>query len=191
MCLTKLSLDSQNIDTESLSSPRTSYLLQATLLLEFAWTHSKSNFQFSLLLIRFYIFLGCGSLAARAYRRLSLKQVQLDTLSFTLFDRISSQHPHPYGHVPEEETSVKTPLQHLQKQQKLYRGSIHQISKNVWLSYKQANYNSIFDIRTFSDTLAQTLSGAMSVVECRKIVRLTDPGELTQSGYGGYDVIRE
>jgi len=176
---------------EPLKRLKTTYLVQAILLLEYCWTHSKPNFQFSFLLIRLYNYLGCGSLALRAYQRLALKQVQLDTLSYTMFDRISSQHPHKFGHVPEGSSADRTTVEQFQKQQKVYRNARGQITKNMWTSFQQNNYNSIFEMKEVSDTLSHTLSGAMSVIESRKILRITEPGTALTSIFGGYDILRK
>ena len=175
MCLVKLSLlDSKNSE-DVLRTPRTSFLLQATALLEFAWTHSKSNFQISLILVRLYSYLGCGFLAARAYRRLAIKQIQVDTLSYTLFDRISTLHPHPFSLSPDGVAPYPSPLEQLSKHQKFYKSAVGQINKNVWLSFKHGSYNSIFEIREAAERLSQSMSAGMSVIESRKASRLVEP----------------
>lgn len=190
MCFIKLAL-SNTEDSEPISGAKASYILQATALLEYALTHSQPNFQMSLLLIRSYYYLGCGSMAMHAYQRLGLKQVQLDTLSYTLFDRISTFHPHPFSHSVSDSSSYRTPMESLQKQQKMYRNSRDQISKNIWLSYKHGSYNSIFEIKEVSDTLSRTLSAATSVVESRKISSLVPSKTGSGSSDGGFDILRK
>lgn len=190
MCLIKLSMIENEPGLDLLKRSKTMYTIQAILLLEYCWTRSKPNFQLSLLLVRLYNFLGCGSLAMRAYQRLALKQVQLDTLSYTLFDRISSQHPHKYDHVPDGSSADRTIIEHFKKQQKVYRNARGQITKNMWISFQKNNYNSVFEMKEVSDTLSRTLSGAMSVVESRKIVRITEPATTLSSIFGGYDILR-
>ncbi|TVY80385.1 N-terminal acetyltransferase B complex subunit arm1 [Lachnellula suecica] len=188
MCLIKLAL-SDIEDTEPLASAKVSYTLQAAVLLEYALTHSQPNFQMSLLLTRLYYYLGCGSMAMHAYQRLALKQIQLDTLSYVLFDRISTFHPLPFTHTISESAPYKSPLESFQKQQKMYRSSRGHISKNIWLSFKHGSYNSIFEIKEVSDTLSRTLSAAMSVVETRRVSRLVPSKTETPSSDGGYDVL--
>lgn len=190
MCLVKLALADTSSHPEPLSTPKDTYILQATALLEYGWSRSKSNFQLSLFLLRLYQLLGCGSLAMRAYQRLALKQIQLDTLSYTMFDRISSQHPHKFNHQPDG-SPLGDLYDLLRQQQKLYRGARNQTSKNMWTSFKQGNYNSIFDIHEVSETLSRTLSGAMSVIESRKISRITNPNMPLDNIVDGYDILRE
>lgn len=191
MCLIKLGLRDAIPGSDYRQNPRTTYLLQAIVLLESAWSRSKPNFQVSLILVRLYSYLGCGSLAMRAYERLFLKQVQLDTLSYTMFDRISTLHPHPISDSADGSSNMRTLIEHLQKQQKLYKSSREHINKNIWLSFKHGSYNSIFEFREVSQKLSHSLSAIMSVVESNKIHRVatnTVPaGAITQM----YDLIRK
>jgi N-terminal acetyltransferase B complex non-catalytic subunit len=190
MCLVKLALAGTE-SSEPLAGTKVSYILQAAALLEYALTHSKPNFQMSLLLTRLYQYLGCGSMAMHAYQRLGLKQIQLDTLSYVLMDRISTFHPHPFTHTISESPPYRSPIESFQKQQNMYRGARGHISKNIWLSFKNNNYNSIFEIKEVSDTLSRTLSAAMSVTESLKVSRLIPSKTGSSTSDGGYDVLRE
>jgi N-terminal acetyltransferase B complex non-catalytic subunit len=191
VCLTKLSLMSVENDSEPLTRSTTTYALQAAVLLETAWLHSKYNFQISLMLIQLYNYLGCGSLAMRAYHRLALKQIQLDTLSYTVFDRMSSSHPHASSQSTETSSKQHTPLEHLQKQQRLYKSSRENITKNSWLSFKHGSYNTIFEMREVSEMLSNSMSAAMSVIESRKISRVTEPGTPLTEISNGFDILRK
>jgi N-terminal acetyltransferase B complex non-catalytic subunit len=191
MCLVKLFFMGDNATEDSLKSVKTSHLLQAAILLEYATSRSKHNFQISLLLIRLYSYLGCGSLAMRAFWRLSVKQIQLDTLSYTLFDRISSLHPHAFGHSPDGSSEFRTPTEHFQKQQKLYRSAREQVSKNIAVAFKYDNYNSIFEIKEVSETLSKSMSAVMSVVEQRRVSRILQPEIPPTTVSSGYDVLRK
>ncbi|KAH7364272.1 N-acetyltransferase B complex non catalytic subunit-domain-containing protein [Rhexocercosporidium sp. MPI-PUGE-AT-0058] len=189
MCLVKLALVESVHSSEPLNSCRVSYLLQAAVLLEVASVPSRSNFQISLMLIRVYRYIGCGSLAMRAFERLALKQVQLDTLSYVILDRISTFHPHPFEQLPNGSDKTRTPIEQLQKQRKLYKSAQEHSIKNVWLSFKHSSYNSVFEIREVQDTLSRSLARVMSVVESTKIARLLEPkrplAEISQE----YDIL--
>jgi len=182
MCLLKLALKGNNDQTPEANSRKDANLWRTTALLEFAWKRSRSNFQICLLLVRLYTYIGCGSLAFRAYQRLGLKQIQLDTLSYTFFDRLSSTHPHPFSSMPDGSPDSRTPLEHLVKQQKLYVNAKEQVTKNIWLSFKHGSYNSIFEMREVSEALSRSMSAMMGLVESRKITRLTDPKKLQAVG---------
>lgn len=191
MCLIKLALSQTGSEYEHLENPRTTYLLQATALLESAWSRSKSNFQISLMLVRLYSYLGCGSLAMRAYQRLYLKQIQLDTLSYVMFDRISTLHPHPISESTDGPSKTRSLIELLQKQQKLYKTSREHINKNTWLSFKHGSYNSILEFREVTQKLSYSMSATMSVVESNKIQRFTTNTVSANGITQMHDLIRE
>jgi N-terminal acetyltransferase B complex non-catalytic subunit len=124
----------------------------------------------------------------RAYQRLALKQIQLDTLSYTLFDRISTVHPRAFtSHTPEG--GNKTPLQQLQRQQQVYDDAYRQVAKNMWLSVKHGSYNSMYHIKTIEKELSHGLGAAMSVIERRRISRLTEPETPLTAVSHGWDLL--
>jgi N-terminal acetyltransferase B complex non-catalytic subunit len=166
----------------------TQQLLRATLILEFAHSRSKPNPQILLLLIRLYSQLGAGSLAMRAHGRLGLKQVQGDTLSYTLFDRISSLHPHA---VDDSSTAEEAgnPSKQLKKLQRLYRSFRNQIITNSWRSFEHGSYDSIFQLMDVSGKLSGSMTAAMSAIELRRIDRLTQPNAVFTPNSHGYDML--
>ncbi|KAH8815250.1 N-acetyltransferase B complex non catalytic subunit-domain-containing protein [Xylogone sp. PMI_703] len=152
-----------------------SRMLQAALLLEYAWTHSKPDFQISLLLIRIYTHLGCGSLAGTAYKRLGIKQIQHSTLAYTLFDRISSLHPHDFTDTEHTTGDLKDPLHELVKQQSIYESAVTNSRKSSWQALEFGNYEPIIQFSDFAKRMGSSMSGVMSAVEHRKILRITQP----------------
>ena len=72
-------------------------LLRAAVALDFLLSHSKHNYDALLILVRLYLFLGAGSLAVRTYLVLSIKNIQIATLSWILFTRISTTHPYLFS----------------------------------------------------------------------------------------------
>jgi N-terminal acetyltransferase B complex non-catalytic subunit len=182
MCLVKLSVSAED-GSDALDLASISYILRAALLLEYAWSHSKSNFQILLVLVKLYSRMGCGSLAMRAYQRLGVKQIQRDTLSHTMFDRISSLHPHAFGHSTGNSSELRSPLDHLSDQQSMYRSAIVQTNKNLWKSFRLGSYNSVVGITEFNESLSYSMAKIMSVVESRRISRLVKPTTPLLSSY--------
>ncbi|KAL2064750.1 hypothetical protein VTL71DRAFT_3888 [Oculimacula yallundae] len=189
MCLMKLAFAEPQHTDNPLKSSKTSYLLQAAVLLELASVPSRSNFQISLMLIRLYRYLGCGSLAMRSFERLGCKQVQLDTLSYVMLDRISSFHPHAFAQLPSGSEKMRTPAELLQKQRKLYHWAKEHAIKNIWLSFKNSSYNSVFEIREVQEDLETSLARAMSVVESARIARLVEPKRSLSEVLQEYDIL--
>ena len=193
MCLMKIAGCRPWVPNEShdmFSRLDTQQLLRATLILEFAHTRSKPNPQILLLLIRLYSQLGAGSLAMRAYGRLGIKQIQGDTLSYTLFDRISSLHPYTIDDSSAVE-EVRDPSKLLKKLQHLYRSFRNQIITNSWRSFEHGSYDSIFQLMEVSGKLSSSMTSAMSAIELRRIDRLTQPNAVLTPNSHGYDVLRK
>jgi len=163
--------------------------MRAAILLEYAWSHSKSNFQISLLLIKLYSYLGCGSLAMRAYQRLGAKQIQRDTLSFTILDRISSLHPHPFSHNPDSAASLLEPMEHIVEQQRYYALGSKAMLKNIWRSFQEGSYNSIFQITDAYETLNRSVASVTSVIETGRVLRLLSRNITLTPRRCGYDVL--
>jgi N-terminal acetyltransferase B complex non-catalytic subunit len=169
---------------ELLATVRNTSTLQAVALLEYAASFSQSNFQIRLLLVRLYQYLGNGLMAMRAYDNLALKQIQLDTLSYIMFDRISSFHPHGFNQLGDSQ--FMAPREAIKKQQKMIRGAPGQIRRNRWLSYTHGSYNTVFELGEVMDRLECTLASVMSVTETMKIHRLIPPRERDN---GGIDIL--
>ncbi|KAG4031438.1 hypothetical protein MFRU_009g02110 [Monilinia fructicola] len=171
MCLMKLSTSGSNDTDGSLKSKQVAYALQAAVFLEYGWSRSKSNSDFSLLLVRLYSSLGCGQQAMKAYLHLSLKQIQLDTLGYSLLDRISSLHPHAFLSAPDGSSENLSPVDHLKNQRKMYRSCRYQVANNTWKAFEHGSYNTIFQFQEFSDIISHTISAVSSAVETTKISR--------------------
>ncbi len=164
--------------------------IRATAVLEFAHTCSKANPHIQLLLIRLYSLLGAGSLAMRAYHRLGLKQIQLNTLSYALFDRISSLHPHTVADHIGGSLEVLEPLTQLQKMQRFQRGAKNQVLTNILRAFDHGSYDSVFQLMKYSDVFSRSIMLAMSAVESRRIDRLTNPEPVVDTNSHGYDILR-
>lgn len=182
MCLVKLSA-STNDFSNTLGSSGTGNWLRATMLLEHAWSHSKSNFQISLLLVKLYSYIGCGSLAMRAYQRLNIKQIQHNTLAHVMFDQISTLHPHPFAHNADDLSILGSPLDQFREQQKFYSNAPIQINKNIWRAFQLGSYKSIFELTDFKEKLSNSMAKVTSIVEGRKVSRLAIPNTLSTYGY--------
>ncbi|KAL8773116.1 MAG: hypothetical protein Q9209_001792 [Squamulea sp. 1 TL-2023] len=97
-----------------------SRMLQAIILIDELGTRSPASYEALGTLILFYIRLGAGLLATRAYHKLSIKNIQLPTLSWLLWTRLSTVHPHNMNpkdlHLPKDSQISKAefdPVYHL------------------------------------------------------------------------------
>lgn len=125
-----------------------------------------------------------------AYQRLKTKQIQRDTLSFALLARISSLHPHPFTHCPEDSTSdLIEPMEHLVQQQKYYAQGNKQMTKNIYGSFQEGSYNSIFQITEALETLNRSIASITSVIESGRIFRLLSPNERLTANLCGHNIL--
>ncbi|KAL8674694.1 MAG: hypothetical protein Q9168_000926 [Polycauliona sp. 1 TL-2023] len=97
-------------------------MLQAMMLLDELSTRSPAMYEVFGTLILLYVRIGAGSLAARTYHGLSIKNIQLPTLSWLLWTRLSTIHPHGViskNRMLPNDLGVNTagtdPLQHLKQ----------------------------------------------------------------------------
>ena len=69
-------------------------LIRGAAILEYLLSDSPHNYQAILLLVRIYLLLGAGSLAMKTFSKLSVKQLQYETVGHNLFTRLATIHPH-------------------------------------------------------------------------------------------------
>lgn len=67
--------------------------IRAAAILERLLQDSPHNYQALLLLVRIYLRLGAGSLALKTFSKLSVKQIQYETVAHNLFTRLATIHP--------------------------------------------------------------------------------------------------
>ena len=70
-------------------------LLRCAIILEILLSDSKHNYDALLIIIRVYFYLGAIPRALEFYGRLDIKHMQYQTLSWIIFSRMSTIHPHP------------------------------------------------------------------------------------------------
>ncbi|KAJ6108395.1 Cytoskeleton organization protein (Dec1) [Penicillium sp. IBT 18751x] len=71
-----------------------SALIRAAGILERLLVDSPHNYQARLLLVRIYLMLGAGSLALSTFSKLSVKQIQYESVAHNLLTRLATIHPH-------------------------------------------------------------------------------------------------
>jgi N-terminal acetyltransferase B complex non-catalytic subunit len=69
-------------------------LVRAAGILERLLIDSPHNYEAILMLIRIYLLLGAGSIALRWFGKLSVKQMQYESVAHNLFTRFATIHPH-------------------------------------------------------------------------------------------------
>ncbi|EED15274.1 cytoskeleton organisation protein (Dec1), putative [Talaromyces stipitatus ATCC 10500] len=77
----------------SQEKPPTAELIRSAAILEYLCQNSPHNYQILLLLVRVYLLLGAGSIAMKTFSKLSVKQIQNETVAHNLYTRIATIHP--------------------------------------------------------------------------------------------------
>ena len=161
-------------------------LLQALSLLDFLLSRSKHNYQALLIIVQLYVRIGAGSLAFTTYSRLSIKQIQHDTMSHILLTRVSTLHPHTITTMAGGDYVAKDldPAIHLSEAVSIYPKTHVDVRVQIRKAIEAGNYAQVarfwdFDIRQFN-----SICKHMWHVEGRRIERLYSPG----SGYSRFRI---
>lgn len=120
-------------------------LRQVIVLLEYALTKSKHNFQFHLLLIKLYKRLGAWSLAQKHFSALSIKHIQRDTLSHVLLQSSTLEYISPL--------QVTT----LKESQNIYFANQVETPDIICQAYEHRTYSKISEFLKYQERLAKSV----------------------------------
>ena len=155
-------------------------LYQAIHILESLLQQSKHNYQALLLLVRIYILIGAIGLALDVYPRLSIKQIQNDTLSHFVLTRISTLLP--------SDARAGT---FLRDAGGIYESSRTQTPGLLQLAFERGGYSQMMGFLEFSERVAGSVCRSVYEVELRRLARMLpgpgcpDPGAVTEAGHKG------
>lgn len=136
--------------------------MQAILILATQVSKTPNEVPLRLLLVQFYLLLGCASLAYQTWLPMDVKRTIQDTLSPLFFDRIASLSPGLFNqnrHLTEPLTSY-------------YTGLLREASPvKVWDAFAAGSYSSILDMANYWNRLRRSCTIVMTVVEERRATR--------------------
>ncbi|KAF3919440.1 hypothetical protein ABW21_db0209304 [Orbilia brochopaga] len=156
----------------------------AIIVLEHLVSNSKHNFTALLLLTRLYAIIGALSCATIEYQRLSIKQIQNDSLSHHLLTRLSTLLPfansaaakllHPTDvadvglHVPANPTDS---LEMYDISLRLYKNANRTNPEMISLAFKNDAYGQIKDMVLFEKRVSTSISACHFEIEKRRVLR--------------------
>lgn len=160
-------------------------LIQAAALIENLLLKSPHNYEALLLLVRIYLLLGAGSLALKSFHRLSLKQMQYETVAHNLFTRLASTHPHaapPYEGLEVKDYDPQSAMRHALN---FYRNSetATKYSRNVGLEH--GSYVNVAGSIDLQKSLKNSICRRMWALETRRIGRLVGGDSVGQYDHIG------
>ncbi|KAL4878518.1 N-acetyltransferase B complex non catalytic subunit-domain-containing protein [Aspergillus karnatakaensis] len=147
-------------------------LIRAAALLERLVVDSPHNYQALLLLVRLYLRLGAGSLALKTFSKMSVKQMQFETVAHNLFTRLATVHPHSAPPVEGAEYKDFNP------QSAFVQAMIFYLSANVTSNRHRTNgldYGSYVNVEgtiELQRRLRQSICRRMWALEVKRVQRL-------------------
>lgn len=146
-----------------LSNVDVSRLMQAIVILEAQVSRSPNEVPLRLVLVQFYLLLGCASLAYQTWLPMDVKRTIQDALSPLFFDRIASISP---GLFTQGKHSLMGPLV------SYYTGCLREASPvKVWDAFAAGSYSSVLEMANYWDRLRRSCTIVMTVVEQRRAIR--------------------
>lgn len=153
------------------ASPNTA-LIQAAAVLEHLLVKSPHNYEALLLLVRVFLLLGAGSLALRAFFKLSVKQMQFETVAHNLFTRLSTIHPHVASAVEGLEQKDADPQTSFKNALNFFRNSETATTYSRATGLDHGSYSNVEGSIDLHKNLKHSICRKMWVLETRRIQRL-------------------
>ncbi|KAL4921271.1 N-acetyltransferase B complex non catalytic subunit-domain-containing protein [Aspergillus aurantiobrunneus] len=147
-------------------------LIRAAAILERLVVDSPHNYQALLLLVRLYLRLGAGSLALKTFSKMSVKQMQFETVAHNLFTRLATIHPHSAPPIDSAEYKDFNP------QSAFVQAMIFYLSANVTSTRHRTNgleYGSYVNVEgtiELQRRLRQSICRRMWSLEVKRVQRL-------------------
>ena len=147
-------------------------LIRAAGILERLLVDSPHNYEAILILIRIYILLGAGSLALKAFSKLSLKHVQYETVGHNLFTRFATIHP--YSAPPFEGAEYKDfdPQAAFVQGLDFYRSANLTVSRSLMNGLREGSYANIEETIELRNRLNDSICRRILALETRRVQRL-------------------
>lgn len=137
--------------------------LQAILVLATQVSKTPNEVPLRLLLVQFYLLLGCTSLAYETWLPMDVKRTIQDSLSPLFFDRIASLSP---GLFNQNKHALTEPLT------SYYTGLLREASPvRVWDAFAAGSYSSTLDMANYWGRLRRSCTLVMSAIEERRATR--------------------
>ncbi|KAJ6030340.1 uncharacterized protein N7446_000599 [Penicillium canescens] len=147
-------------------------LIRAAGILERLLVDSPHNYEAILILIRIYTLLGAGSLALKAFSKLSLKHVQYETVGHNLFTRFATIHP--YSAPPFEGAEYKDfdPQAAFVQGLDFYRSANLTVSRSLMNGLREGSYANLEETIELRNRLNDSICRRILALETRRVQRL-------------------
>ncbi|CEJ59380.1 hypothetical protein PMG11_08005 [Penicillium brasilianum] len=147
-------------------------LIRAAGILERLCRDSPHNYEALLLLVRVYLQLGAGSLALSTFSKLSVKQIQYDSVAHILFTRLSTVHPHSAPPVEGAEYKDFDPLSAYVQSLNFFRNSEVNTMRFRTAGLDEGAYVNTEEIIELRRRLLNSINRRMFALDARRTQRL-------------------
>lgn len=154
-------------------------IIRAVAILEHLLSNSPHNYEARMMLVRAYLLLGTGSLALENFSKLSVKQVQSETVAHNLCTRLATIHPHSAPPIYEErEYKALDPQAIMSQSLNFYRNSDIASLKMRTRIFEDGCYVSAVDCVQYRDCTSASITRRIFALDVRRAQRLVsgDPG---------------
>ncbi|KAG8881321.1 hypothetical protein FRB97_009663 [Tulasnella sp. 331] len=147
-------------------SQKEAYLHQALVILEYASSRSKYNYQFRVLAIRLYRLLGANAPAVNHYHLLDIKLVQCDTLSHLILSRGSTFSLAAVGEIGMMQECITA--------SEIYNSNQNDTPDMLVKAFQHEKYSQITEFVEFEDRLDNSLQRDLTRIEYVRMKFITE-----------------
>ncbi|EFR01693.1 hypothetical protein MGYG_04696 [Nannizzia gypsea CBS 118893] len=166
---------------ETVSGLPTNYVLvQSAGILEHLLLKSPHNYEALLLLVRIYLLLGAGSLALRKFSKLSVKQIQYETVAHNLFTRLATIHPQSAPPSLDLDRKDYDPQAGLRQALSFYRNAESATTYSQTTGLDNGSYINVEGSIELRNDLKNSLCRKMWALEARRLQRLVGGPSVSQ-----------
>ncbi|KAJ5787175.1 hypothetical protein N7457_002165 [Penicillium paradoxum] len=147
-------------------------LIRAAGILERLLSDSPHNYEAMLFLIRIYLLLGAGSIALKLFGRLSVKQVQYESVAHNLFTRFATIHPNPATPIEGGEYKDFDPQVSFIAALDFYRAANFTIKNSLIKGLEDGTYVNLVDSIELQKRLNNSICRKMWALDLRRMQRI-------------------
>jgi N-terminal acetyltransferase B complex non-catalytic subunit len=150
------------------------YILQSMIILEQSLKERPNSYQAVLFLLKICRSVGAISKVFQIYPRLSIKNLQHESMSHFLLTRIPTIHPFPITQFSSSELAKNDadPLLSIQKVLKPYSSVGEKTDKSIRTCLEQGNYSNVREFGKIEDALERSIVQGLTAIDERRIIRL-------------------
>lgn len=155
-------------------------LVQAAGILEHLLLKSPHNYEALLLLVRIYLLLGAGSLALKKFSKLSVKQIQYETVAHNLFTRLATIHPQSAPPSLDLDRKDYDPQAGLRQALLFYRNAESATTYALSTGLDNGSYVNVEGSIELRNDLKNSLCRKMWALEARRLHRIVGGPSISQ-----------